>query len=179
MSSKTSPLSYGTFVTKNAITFKIHAPRSTRVHLVIFNLPEDETGVEHGMTKQDNGDFTIELNDAGIETIYGFRLEGPFNDPDLIIADPYSKAAITQNSMRPVAKSLVVDDTYNWVDDTWIQIDPRDLIIYEMHVRDMTTHPTSTANQKGTYLGLVEAGQNSGIEHLKLMGVNAVQILPI
>ena len=94
MSSKTSPLSYGAFVTKNAITFKIHAPRSTRVHLVIFNLPEDETGVEHGMTKQDNGDFTIELNDAGIETIYGFRLEGPFNDPDLIIADPYSKAAI-------------------------------------------------------------------------------------
>jgi len=179
MSSKASPLSYGAFVTKNAITFKIHAPRSTRVHLVIFNLPEDETGVEHGMTKQDNGDFTIELNDAGVGTIYGFRLEGPLNAPDLIIADPYSKAAITQNSMRHVAKSLVVDDTYDWEDDTWIQIDPHDLIIYEMHVRDMTAHPTSTANQKGTYLGLVEAGQNSGIEHLKSMSVNAVQILPI
>ena len=179
MSSKASPLSYGAFVTKNAITFKIHAPRSTRVHLVIFNLPEDETGVEHGMTKQDNGDFTIELNDAGIETIYGFRLEGPFNDPDLIIADPYSKAAITQNSMRHVAKSLVVDDTYDWEDDTWIQIDPHDLIIYEMHVRDMTAHLTSTANQKGTYAGLAEAGQNGGIEHIKSMGVNAVQILPI
>ena len=179
MSSKASPLSYGAFVTKNAITFKIHAPRSTRVHLVIFNLPEDETGVEHGMTKQDNGDFTIESNEAGVGTIYGFRLEGPLNAPDLIIADPYSKAAITQNSMRHVAKSLVVDDTYDWEDDTWIQIDPRDLIIYEMHVRDMTAHPTSTAHQKGTYLGLVEGGQNSGIEHLKSMSVNAVQILPI
>ena len=179
MSSKTSPLSYGAVGTKNAITFKIHAPRSTRVHLVIFNLPEDETGVEHGMTKQDNGDFTIELNDAGVGTIYGFRLEGPLNDPDLIIADPYSKATITQNSMRHVAKSLVVDDTYDWEDDTWIQIDHRDLIIYEMHVRDMTAHPTSTANQKGTYAGLVDAGQNGGIEHIKSMGINAVQILPI
>ena len=155
MSSKPSPLSYGAFVNTNTTTFKIQAPRSTKVHLVIFNSPEDDTGVEHGMTKQNNGDFTIELNDAGVGTIYGFRLEGPLNDPNLIIADPYSKAAITQNSMRHVAKSLVVDDTYNWVDDTWIQIAPRDLIIYEMHVRDMTTHPTSTANQKGTYAGLV------------------------
>jgi len=179
MSSKASPLSYGAFVTKNAITFKIHAPRSIRAHLVIFNLPEDETGVEYEMTKQDNGDFTTELVDAGVGTIYGFRLEGPLNNPDLIIADPYSKAAITQNSMRHVAKSLVVDDIYDWRDDNWIQIDPRDLVIYEMHVRDMTTHPTSTANQKGTYAGLAEAGQNGGIEHIKAMGVNAVQILPI
>ena len=179
MSSKTSPLSFGAFVTKNATVFKIHAPRSTRVHLVIFNLPEDETGVEYEMTKQVNGDFTIELVDAGVGTIYGFRLEGPLNNPNLIIADPYSKAAVTQNSMSHVAKSLVIDDTYDWEDDTWIQIDPRDLVIYEMHVRDMTAHPTSTANQKGTYAGLAEAGQNGGIEHIKAMGVNAVQILPI
>ena len=179
MSSKPSPLSYGAFVNTNTTTFKIHAPRSTRVHLVIFKFPNDETGVKHGMTKQNNGDFTIELNDAGVGTIYGFLLEGPFNDPDLIIADPYSKAAITQNSMHHVAKSLVVDDTYDWEDDTWVHIDPRDLIIYEMHVRDMTAHPTSTTCQKGTYAGLVEAGQNGGIEHIQYMGVNAVQILPI
>jgi pullulanase/glycogen debranching enzyme len=179
LSSKPSPLSYGAFVNTNTTTFKIHAPRSTRVHLVIFKFPNDETGVEHGMTKQDNGDFIIALNDTGVGTIYGFRLEGQFNDPGLIIADPYSKAAITQNSMHHVAKSLVVDDTYDWEDDTWIHIDPRDLIIYEMHVRDMTAHPTSTTCQKGTYAGLVEAGQNGGIEHIQYMGVNAVQILPI
>ncbi len=47
-----------------------------------------------------------------------------------------------------------------------------------MHVRDMTTHPTSTAKQKGSYLGLVEPNQNGGIEHIKSMGVNAVQLLP-
>ena len=69
MSSKPSPLSYGAFVNTNTTTFKIHAPRSTKVHLVIFNSPEDDTGVEHGMTKQNNGDFTIELNDAGVGTI--------------------------------------------------------------------------------------------------------------
>ena len=174
-----NPLSYGAFVSNNSTIFKIHAPKTTHAYLVIFNLQEDDTGVEHEMTKQDNGDFTIELVDAGVGTIYGFRLKGPLNDSNLIIADPYSKAAITQNSMHHVAKSLVIDDTYDWENDTWIKIDPCDLVIYEMHVRDMTAHPTSTANQKGTYAGLVEAGQNGGIEHIQYMGVNAVQILPI
>jgi 1,4-alpha-glucan branching enzyme len=142
-----NPLSYGAFVSNNSTIFKIYAPKTTHAYLVIFNFPEDDTGVEHEMTKQDNGDFTIELVDAGVGTIYGFRLKGPLNDSNLIIADPYSKAAITQNSMHHVAKSLVIDDTYDWENDTWIKIDPCDLIIYEMHVRDMTAYPTSTAEQ--------------------------------
>ena len=130
------------------------------------------------MTKNEVGDFILVLNDIGVGTYYGYRLQGPLNDSNIIIADPYTKAAVTQNSMRHVAKSLIVDDSYDWNRDTWIKIDPRDLIIYEMHVRDMTTHPTSTAKQKGSYLGLVEPNQNGGIEHIKSMGVNAVQLLP-
>ena len=178
--SKESPtLSYGAFVQGNQTTFKIHAPRSTEVNLVIFEKPDDETGYKHPMVKNESGDWTLTLSDVGIGTLYGYRLSGPVNDSTIIIADPYSKAAVTQNSMSHVAKSLVIDDTYDWEDDTWIEIDPRDLVIYEMHVRDMTAHPTSTANQKGTYAGLAEAGQNGGIEHIKAMGVNAVQILPI
>ncbi len=178
MNIKTSPLSYGAFVSENNTTFKIHAPKSTNVFLVIFDTPEAKTGTEYEMTKLENGDFILEMNDAGAGTLYGYRLEGPLNDPDVIIADPYSKAAVTRNSMRHVAKSLIVDDAFDWEGDSWMEMDQRDLIVYEMHVRDMTTHSSSTAKQKGSYLGLVETGQNGGIEHIKAMGVNAVQILP-
>jgi pullulanase/glycogen debranching enzyme len=178
MKNKTNPLSYGAFVTKNGTTFKIHAPNSIKVSLLIFDSPEAYTGKEYEMTKNEVGDFILVLNDIGVGTYYGYRLQGPLNDSNIIIADPYTKAAVTQNSMRHVAKSLIVDDSYDWNRDTWIKIDPRDLIIYEMHVRDMTTHPTSTAKQKGSYLGLVEPNQNGGIEHIKSMGVNAVQLLP-
>jgi pullulanase/glycogen debranching enzyme len=178
MNIKTSPLSYGAFVSENNTTFKIHAPKSTDVFLVIFDTPEAKTGTEYEMTKLKNGDFILEIKDAGAGTLYGYRLEGPLNDPDVIIADPYSKAAVTQNSMRHVAKSLIVDDAFDWEGDSWMKMDQRDLIIYEMHIRDMTAHSSSTAKQKGSYLGLVETGQNSGIEHIKAMGVNTVQILP-
>ena len=147
MSIKNTQLSYGAFVQGNQTTFKIHAPRSTEVNLVIFEKPDDETGYEHLMVKNQSGDWTLLLPDLGIGTLYGYRLSGPVNDSTIIIADPYSKAAVTQNSMHHVAKSLVIDDTYDWENDTWIKIDPCDLIIYEMHVRDMTAYPTSTAEQ--------------------------------
>ncbi|MFQ6677476.1 MAG: pullulanase [Fidelibacterota bacterium] len=178
MNHKTDPLSYGAFISNNSTTFKLYAPKSTKVYLVIFDYPEAKTGKEYEMKKNDNGDFSVEVKDAGAGTYYGYRLEGPLNDPDIIIADPYSKAAVTQNSMRHVAKSLIIDDYYDWGEDTWMELDQRDAIIYEMHIRDLTSHITSTSEQKGTYLGLVESGQNSGIEHIKSMGVNAVQILP-
>ena len=93
------------------------------------------------------------LKDAGYGTLYGYRLEGPTNDSKVIIADPYTKAAVTQNSYQHIAKSLVVNTDFHWENDTWMNIAPRDLIIYEMHLRDMTIHPTSGSSAPGTYKG--------------------------
>lgn len=172
-------LSYGTFVKNDGIDFKIHASKSENVYLVIFNNPEDDYGKEFPMVKQDNGDWFYRLKDAGYGTLYGYRLEGPANDSKVIVADPYTKAAVTQNSYQHIAKSLVVNTDFHWENDKWMNIDPRDLIIYEMHLRDMTVHPTSGSLGPGTYEGLVDPIQKGGINHLKEMGINAVQILPL
>ena len=43
----------------------------------------------------------------------------------------------------------------------------------------MTIHPSSGALSPGTYKGFIENDQNGGIAHLKRMGVNAIQFLPI
>ena len=54
-------------------------------------------------------------------------------------------------------------------------------MIYEMHVRDMTAHPSAGLNppQRGSYLGLIEPGKNGGIDYLSALGVNAVELLPV
>jgi pullulanase/glycogen debranching enzyme len=172
-------LSYGAFVRPDGVEFKIHAPNSDAVNLVIFSSFDATEGEEFPMEKNENGDWSIFQTSAGVGTYYGYRLEGVWNSSDVIIADPYSKAAVTQNSWRHVAKSLIVDDTFDWQGDTWVNLHPSDLVIYEAHVRDMTIHETSNANQQGSYLGFVEHNQRGGIEHLKSLGVNAVQFLPI
>ena len=172
-------LSYGAFMRPGGIEFKIYAPNSDKVKLVIFEKVDDESGDEYSMEKLENGDWTYFLKNAPLGTMYGYRLTGPWNDENVIVADPYSKATVTQNNWRHVAKSLVIDASFDWEGDTWTNIHPRDLIIYETHVRDMTIHKSSNATAKGSYLGFIEKDQNGGIEHLKSLGVNAVQFLPL
>ncbi len=172
-------LSYGAFVKNDGIEFRLYAPKSDKVFLVIFDNPEDNSGKEFPMSQEEFGVWTLKIKNAGYGTLYGYRLEGPSNDSSVIIADPYSKAAVTQNSYRHVAKSLVVNTNYDWENDDWIKIDPRDLIIYEMHLRDMTVHRTSGSDFPGTYKGFIDKNRRGGINHIKDMGVNAVQILPL
>ena len=174
-----SVLSYGAFVKSDGVKFKLYAPKSDKVFLVIFNNPEDVTGKEFPMSKGDDENWEFLLKDAGYGTLYGYRLEGPSNDSSVIIADPYSIAAITQNSYQHIAKSLIVNTDFDWEKDEWIKIDPRDLMIYEMHLRDMTIHPTAGSSAPGTYKGLIDNNQRGGINHIKDLGVNAVQILPL
>jgi len=176
-----TPLSYGALVKEDGTEFHLYAPKADKVYVVIFEKYDDEKGNEYPMKKTDNDKWRLTIKDTGYGTLYGYRIEGgyPGNDPKVIIADPYSKAAVTQNTYRHVAKSLVINTSYDWDGDQWMTVDPRDLIIYEMHVRDMTAHPNSNSKSPGTYYGLANSLQRGGIAHLKDLGINAVQILPI
>jgi len=49
-----------------------------------------------------------------------------------------------------------------------------DLIIYELHVRGFTFHPSSGVTHRGTFAGLMEK-----IPYLKELGINAVELMPI
>ncbi len=172
-------LQYGYFMNDSKTKFRIHSPNSNDVYLVIFKEFDDTSGNEYKMISTKSGDWEIELEGIGVGTYYGYRLEGVYNDSSIIIADPYSKSAVTQNNFRHVAKSLIVDDTFYWDGDTWSKTKMNDLVIYEAHLRDMTIDKTSGAKNKGTYKGFIELGQKGGIEHLKNLGVNAVQFLPL
>lgn len=71
-------------------------------------------------------------------------------------------------------RSQVVNDDFDWGDDTQLGIPSEDLVIYETHVRGFTRHPSSKTEAPGTYAGLREK-----IPYLKELGVNAVELLPI
>ena len=72
---------------------------------------------------------------------------------------------------------MLKEGDYNWQSDNWIQRDWRDLIIYEMHVRDMTEHQSSGIKERGTYKGLVEKGKTGGLDYIKNLGVNTVELI--
>ena len=178
-SATNNTLTYGSLVKKNGIEFRLFAPSSDQVELIIFKNVEDSVGFAYEMKNVGKGDWKIFVENLGVGTMYGYRLKGPLNNYKIIIADPYSKAAITQNTWRHIAKTLVIDRAFDWEGDTWQNVNFTDLVIYEAHLRDMTRHPSSGVKSLGTYKGFVEEDQRGGLQHLKNLGINAVQFLPL
>ncbi len=149
--------------------------------------------------------FHAHLTDLPVGTRYGFRVDGDWNpaeghrwNPNKLLLDPYAKAIeggftldpavfahegsddlvmSTLDSAPFVPRSVVVDDAFDWGDDTAPGTAWGDTIIYETHVRGITRrHPSIPAHEQGTYAGLAHPHV---IEHLTTLGVTAVELLPV
>ena len=172
----------GSFVENGQTIFRLFAPQAAKVILCTFVQPEDVKGNELLMTKDSEGVWEISLWGEKYGLFYGFKVYQKDDTPNsdkVICLDPYAKAVTTFNTYLNPRRGIVIkEDDYNWDGDTWIQRDWRDLIIYEMHVRDMTAHPSAKAKHPGTYQGLTEKGIAGGIPYVKSLGVNTVELLP-
>ena len=92
-------------------------------------------------------------------------------DPDRdLIADP-------QDSAGAMPKVLGGGHGFEWGDDRPPRIPWNRTVIYEAHVKGMTMlHPEVPEALRGSYLGI--AGDPI-IEHLKSLGITAIELLPI
>ena len=128
--------------------------------------------------------------------MYGYRASGAFDpasgmrfDDHKLLLDPYGFAVVVpQNYSREAArmkgdnaatamKSVVADPSdYDWEGDTPLHRPSSRTIIYEMHVRGFTRHPSSgvAEDKRGTYAGLIEK-----IPYLQELGVTAVELMPV
>lgn len=172
----------GSFVEAKQTFFRLFAPSAEKVFLVTFAQPENENGSEYEMTKDSSGVWGYSLDGEHFGLYYGFKVHNPGDDErkkKVICLDPYAKAVTTLNTYLNPRRAIVVkENDYDWEGDTWIQRDWRDLIIYEMHVRDMTAHHSSGAKKPGTYSALAETDINGGIDYISSLGVNTVELLP-
>jgi glycogen operon protein len=74
-------------------------------------------------------------------------------------------------------KSVVIDsESYDWEGDSPLRTPGSRTIIYELHVRGFTQHPSSGLNGelRGTYAGLIQK-----IPYLQNLGITAVELLPV
>lgn len=171
----------GSFVEKGKTYFRLFTPNAEKVSLLTFEQPEQTVGNEHPMIRDENGVWETSLDGELYGLFYGFKVCHPGTPciEDIVCIDPYAKAVTTFNTYFNPRRSIVIkEDDYDWEGDEWIQRDWRDLIIYEMHIRDMTEHSSSGVTERGTYHGLIEKGKVGGIDYIKNLGVNAVELLP-
>jgi glycogen operon protein len=79
-----------------------------------------------------------------------------------------------RDNTRIVPKAIVIDDRFDWQGDVPPGIPLEKMVIYEVHLKGFTAHPSSGVPNPGTYLGFIEK-----IPHLQQLGVNAVELLPV
>jgi pullulanase/glycogen debranching enzyme len=171
----------GSFVEDGKTFFRLFAPSAKQVTLLFFDEPEQQKGTAVKMKRDDDGVWETNIDGEHYGLFYGFKIKHTSIPglENIVCLDPYAKAVTTYNTYFNPRRAIVIkEDNYDWEDDEWIKMDWRDLIIYEMHIRDMTEHPSSGIEQKGTYRGLIEKGKTGGIDYIKNLGVNAVELLP-
>ena len=93
--------------------------------------------------------------------------------------------AVGVNGKRAAIIDMAKTDPEGWNQDKGPKVaNFSDVIIYEMHHRDVSMHPSSGIANKGKFLALTEPGTTTpegyktGIDHLRELGITHVHILP-
>jgi isoamylase len=188
--------------------FALFSANATKVELCLFDsdgtreieriaLPERTEDIWHGY-----------LGDIVPGQIYGYRVHGPYEperglrfNPHKLLLDPYAKELTgrlvwsdahfgyragspradlsfdRRDNARAMRKAVVVDEAFTWGADQRPSIRWEDTFIYEAHVKGLTQQREDIPpHWRGTFWGLTAPAV---IDHLKRMGVTALELLPI
>jgi glycogen operon protein len=165
------------------VNFALFSKHAERVEVCLFD-PKGRREIER-VELRDRTDFVWHcyLPEARPGLFYGYRVHGPHDpdrgqrfDPTKVLLDPYAKL-IKGKIGAGLGRCQVVDTAFSWGDDRAPRTPWADTVIYELHVRGFTQrHPGVAEQLRGTYAGLATAPV---IEHLKQLGVTAVELLPV
>jgi isoamylase len=193
-----SPL--GATVVNGGVNFSLYSREATGMELLFFDRPDDAKPARViPLDPASNRTYHYwHVFVAGVRPgqIYGYRAQGPAGpangmrfDSAKVLLDPYGRAVVKpEHYSRIVAseegdnaatamKSVVVDPSaYDWEGDAPLRRPSARTIVYEMHVRGFTRHPSSGVAEtvRGTYAGLIEK-----IPYLQQLGITAVELLPV
>lgn len=173
---------------QNGVNFTIHTCGGTSCELLLFHRAQEEPfAVLPFPEAYKIGDvYSMIVYGLNIDEFeYAYRVDGPYCpekgllfDKNKILLDPYAKAVVGQRTWGirwdHTYHARVVKDRFDWGDMPQSKKELCDLIIYELHVRDFTHHPSSGVQHRGTFSGLMEK-----IPYLKELGINAVELMPI
>ncbi len=173
---------------QNGVNFTIHTCGGTSCELLLFHRAQEEPfAVLPFPEAYKIGDvYSMIVYGLNIDEFeYAYRVDGPYCpekgllfDKNKILLDPYAKAVAGQRTWGirwdHTYHARVVKDRFDWGDMPQSKKELCDLIIYELHVRDFTHHPSSGVQHRGTFSGLMEK-----IPYLKELGINAVELMPI
>jgi pullulanase len=177
----------GAHYTSDATAFGVFAPTARQVDVLIADSPTAGEPTPHPMTRNPHGVWTVRIEADLAGKFYAYRLDGPGFDPLREVTDIYATCAQGLQG-RGLIVDLNATHPPGFDPSAYVRLDnPVDAIVYELHVRDLTSAANSGALHQKKYLGLTEAGTHlpgepsiaTGLDHLVELGVTHVHLLPV
>ncbi|MCR5067816.1 MAG: type I pullulanase [Erysipelotrichaceae bacterium] len=179
-------------------TFKVWSPISTEIRLRIYaNGTPVKVSAEKGsdeyqeyvMTMGDKGVWQYTLDGDQQGKYYTYVVYNYAHPEGAEIVDPYARSAGI-SGLRGMVVDFSRTDPEGWEDIRPLAVDRTKVVVWETHVADVTSSATWTGseNNRRRYLGLIEEGTTysdhgmtvtTGFDHIRELGVNAVQLQPI
>ncbi|MDV3428658.1 MAG: type I pullulanase, partial [Bacillota bacterium] len=166
----------GSIYSKEYTEFFLYSPAASSCSLQLF--ASDFGPREVFPMEEENGVFKLKIEKDLNKYYYNYKIEvyGKLQE----VYDPYSKSISINGD-----KGYIFSPEDVCAEKAEIKpLNKRDAIIYELNVRDISVSPDSSIKNRGKFLGLTEknSGFNgilTGLSHLKELGVNVIQLMPL
>jgi glycogen operon protein len=203
------PYPLGATWTGVGVNFALFSAHATKVELCFFDSPDSlKESARIALPEQTDMVWHGFFPDIRPNQLYGYRVHGPYDplrghrfNPNKVVMDPYAKSvgrmirwsdemfgyrvghgesdlSFDDRDSAPFAPvAAVVDPAFTWGDDRPPRTPWHNTVIYEMHVRGFSKlHPRVPEHVRGTYEALTT---EPALEHLKRLGVTAVELMPV
>ena len=167
--------------------FRVWAPTAESVAVNLYesgNQGTDDLIEQLPMQADVNGTWVAEKEGDLNGTYYTYVVE--IGGQKSEACDPYARTTGV-NGRRAMVIDLASTNPEGWDSDA----DPHagmnynDAVIYELHVRDLSTDASSGIENAGKFLGLTETGTTTpggvatGLDHIKDLGITHLHLLPV
>lgn len=176
------PLPLGASRLSTEVNFSVFSQAAEGMRLCLFS-PEEETPLmELELDPLENRTgyiWHVAVEQVPLDACYAWRTKQVGQDWGPCVLDPYAKGLSGRDLWAEgeayAPRGIIMENAeFDWEGVSPPRHRLRDLVIYEMHVRGFTRDPSSGVVHPGTYAGVAER-----IPHLKKLGVNAIELLPV
>lgn len=164
--------------------FTLWSPEAQKAHVLLYPTDRNSAATDTlAMKRSERGTWRVSVPEQLYGKFYTFQIKykGKWLDETPGV---WAKAVGT-NGHRAAIINFADTNPEGWANDRGPALkNINDAVIYEMHHRDFSMHPSSGIVNKGKFLALTEEGTRSllgdktGIDHLKELGITHIHILP-
>lgn len=164
--------------------FTLWSPEAQEAHVLLYPTDRNSAATDTlAMKRSERGTWRVSVPEQLYGKFYTFQIKykGKWLDETPGV---WAKAVGT-NGHRAAIINFADTNPEGWANDRGPALkNINDAVIYEMHHRDFSMHPSSGIVNKGKFLALTEEGTRSllgdktGIDHLKELGITHIHILP-